>query len=118
MERKKEKDAEMGDSEEDFKEYFPAIYRELKSEEEQLFVNEIRTSTGAKKIRKFRGYDPSIVDFICRCKTEEEAKEIIDYMFKRQEITEEEKKQLLEQLEKEGLESFGPHRAPGYYERA
>lgn len=118
MQAKKPKDEELGDLEEDIKEMFPALYRELKENEKILAEQEERTSHGTKKIRKFAGYEPGVIDFICRCKTDEEAREIIEFMLKRGEITEEYAAELLKQLEEQGLESFGEHRTPGYYERA
>ena len=112
------KGKETADSPEDFKEYFPSIYEEIVESNHELEENETRTSTGSKSVRKFRGYNPSITDFICRCKTDEEALEIIKYMLEKGEITEEEEKAIKKQLEEKGLESFGPHREAGYYERA
>jgi len=114
----KQKKANAGDLEDDIKEFFPAIYKELKESEQILSEHEARTSKGTKKIRKFRGYEPGVIDFICRCKTVDEAIEIINFLFERDEISEKEKEELLLQLKEEGLESFGPHRTPGYYERA
>ena len=79
---------------------------------------EARTSAGSKKVRKFRGYTPGVIDFICRCKSNEEAEEIIEYLQKKGDITEETAKELKKQLHEKGLEFFGEHRTPGYYERA
>lgn len=60
-------------------------------------------------------FDPSAVDFIRRAKTNEEAVDIIEYLAKRSEITKEKKNELLKQLEKDGLSSFGKHKKPGFY---
>jgi hypothetical protein len=109
---------ESEDNEEEFANHFPALYKELKQSEEALKEEEMRTAAGTKSIRKFRGYDPGVIDFICRCKTEEEAIEIIDYMLKKGDISESYADELKKQLKEEGLEFFGEHRAPGYYERA
>lgn len=116
--QEKKKSVDSGDREEEIQEHFPAIYRELQEGEEKLREEELRTSSGSKKVRKFKGYTPGVIDFICRCKTEEEALEIIDYMLKKGEISEEHAKDLRKQLEEKGLEFFGEHRTPGYYERA
>ncbi len=104
--------------EETLREYFPAIYKDIKITEAELEEENQRTKSGSKKIRKFRGYEPTIIDFICRCNTNDEAEEIITFMFKRGEISNTEREQLLKKLKEEGLESFGPHRGPGYYEKA
>ena len=118
MEQRRRKTEELGDLEEDIKEMFPALYREIKENDQWLKESETRTSHGTKKIRKFAGYIPGVIDYLCRCETDEEAREIIEYMLKRGEITEEYASELLKQLEEQGLESFGEHRTAGYYERA
>ena len=64
------------------------------------------------------GYTPGVIDFICRCSTEEEALEIIEYMLSKGDISEKQANELKKQLQEKGLEFFGEHRAPGYYERA
>ena len=110
--------SEEGDNKEDFQNHFPALYREIIEGEGKIHEEEIRTTAGSKKIRKFKGYIPGVVDFICRCSTEEEALEIIEYMFKKGDISEDYAKELKEQLKEKGLEFFGEHRKPGYYERA
>jgi hypothetical protein len=64
----------------------------------------------------FRGYNPTIKDFLARAKTEEECVEIINYCLHKGDITEEEAKQYLERLEKGGPRAFGT-RKPGYYDQ-
>ncbi|MHA1260249.1 MAG: DUF2095 family protein [Candidatus Heimdallarchaeaceae archaeon] len=77
MRKKEAVKEEDGDLIEDIQEHFPALFKEIMEGEEQLKDEESRTSSGSKKIRKFMGYMPGVVDFICRCKTEKEALEII-----------------------------------------
>ncbi len=103
---------------EEFKDVFPALFREIKDGEKGIMKVEQRTSAGSKKERKFKGHTPSTIDFICRCKTEQEAEEIIDYLLKKGDITEELANNLKKQLQEKGLEYFGEHRGPGYYERS
>jgi hypothetical protein len=106
-------------SEEDsLQSHFPTLYKEIVEGEERIFEDEIRTTTGSKRVRKFKGYTPGVIDFICRCSTEEEAMEIIEYMLTKGDISEKHAKELKAQLQEKGLEFFGEHRAPGYYERA
>jgi hypothetical protein len=62
-------------------------------------------------------YNPGAVDFLRRCNTIEEAHEILNYLENRQEITSQEKSELLLKIEKEGLRSFGSKKSWGYYER-
>lgn len=62
-------------------------------------------------------FNPNIISFLRRCQKESEAIEIIDYMLKKGEITEEEAEKYKTQCKKEGVRSFGTYKAPGYYER-
>ena len=118
-EKKKDRKTEkFGDKIEDLTEFFPALMREIQESEQRFIDEEMRTSHGTKKFRKFAGYEPGVIDFICRCRTVDEALEIIEFMLKRKEITEEYADELKRQLVERGLESFGPHRTAGYYERA
>jgi len=118
MERKKRKIDEFEETEKEFKEHFPVLYREIAEGEINLEEEESRTKLGSKRLRKFQGYMPGVIDFICRCKTEAEALEIIEYMLSKGEITEDYASSLKEHLKDKGLEFFGEHRAPGFYERA
>jgi hypothetical protein len=63
------------------------------------------------------GYEPTVVDFIRRCATDEEAKEIIDFMESRGEIDGEYAERLRKQLATQGVRSFGKKKEPGYYYR-
>ena len=103
---------------EEFKDMFPSLFREIKDGEKGIMRKEQRTSAGSKKERKFKGHTPSAIDFICRCKSEQEAEEIIDHLLKEGDITEEYANSLKKQLQEKGLEYFGEHRSSGYYEQA
>ena len=46
--------------------------------------------------------NPGAIDFIRRCKTNEEAMEILDYLLKREELTPERYKELSNQISQEG----------------
>jgi hypothetical protein len=67
------------------------------------------------KVDMGRGYDPSVMDFLQRCSTNEEAIEIISYLEKRGEITASYAESLKEKVATKGVRSFGPKREPGYY---
>ena len=56
MEKRKRKTDDQGETEEDFKDHFPSLFREIREGEERIIEEEMRTSTGSKKERKFRGY--------------------------------------------------------------
>ena len=64
---------------------------------------------------RFSGYDPGAVDFIRRCDTEEEAKEIIGYLEKKGDLAKEDAKKIRSQLASEGLRSFGPKKEKDHY---
>jgi hypothetical protein len=100
---------------EEFKKRFPFLAKEIEKGEGKAELN--FQVEKPKQKRKFAGYNPDVVDFLRRCNTEEEALEIIEYMKKREEITEEESQTLIEQLNEEGVRSFGPKKTPGYYEK-
>ncbi len=103
---------------EEFEDVFPALFREIKDGEKGILKEEQRTSAGSKNTRKFRGHTPGAIDFICRCKSDQEAEEIINYLLRKGEITEERANSLKKQLQEKGLEYFGEHRTPGHYERS
>jgi hypothetical protein len=99
----------------EFKKKYPKLAQEM-----ELGVGKAELSFEVekpKKERKFAGYDPDVIDFIRRCTNDTQALEIIEYMRNREEITIEEAEKLCNQLEKEGLRSFGKKKDPGYYER-
>ena len=111
----------------EFREMFPHLYDEIKfgktkrttitgvrtipPEEHSSEVNEVAS---AEK-DAFRGFMPTVIDFIRRCDTEEEALEIIEYMEKRGEITSEYAYHLKRQLSEMGLRSFGSKKDVGFY---
>lgn len=63
----------------------------------------------------FRDYDPSVLDFLERAKTDQECKEVITYCLKNGDISQEEADTLLGKLERGGPSVFG-NRKPGHYE--
>ncbi|MCB2172917.1 DUF2095 domain-containing protein [archaeon] len=99
----------------EFKKKFPKLAEELEQgvgKAELVFEVE-----KPKPKRKFAGYDPNVIDFIRRCTNDTQALEIIEYMKNREEITHEEAEKLCQQLEEQGLRSFGRKKNPGHYER-
>uniref|UniRef100_A0A7J3PKP6 DUF2095 domain-containing protein n=1 Tax=Staphylothermus marinus TaxID=2280 RepID=A0A7J3PKP6_STAMA len=63
----------------------------------------------------WRGYIPKVDDYIRRCKTVDEAVEVIDYLEKNGEITSDEARSYREILREKGLEYFGPRKTDDYY---
>ena len=101
-----------------FKKMFPNLAEELEGRNSKVPIDAVRTdSDSAEKSMsdKFRNYDPTVVDFIRRCDTEEQAKTIIAYMEKRGELTKEYAAKLRKQLKMKGVRSFGPKKDEDYY---
>ncbi|ALM75145.1 DUF2095 family protein [Thermococcus barophilus] len=109
---------------EEFKEKFPALAKELEEREsiviEGYRVDEFQVleeeELEEEKI-DFSGYNPTVIDFLRRCETDEEALEIINWLEERGEITHEMAKDLRITLVKKGVRAFGPKKEWGWYER-
>ena len=101
-----------------FKEKYPNLYKELESGENKVAINSVCTDTEAAEKSfsdKLRNFDPTVVDFIRRCDTEEQAEEIITYLQRKGEITEKNAGELLGQLKRDGVRSFGTKKEENYY---
>ena len=101
-----------------FKKMFPNLSEELEGGESKVTIDSVRTEPDMteKTVQdKFRSYDPTVVDFIRRCDTEEQAEEIIAYVEKKGEVTKEHAAKLRKQLKKKGVRSFGPKKEDNYY---
>jgi len=101
-----------------FKKMFPNLSEELESGDSKVAIDAVRTDSDAtEKLLpdKFSNYDPTVVDFIRRCDTEEQAKTIIAYLEKRGELSREHAAKLRKQLRKEGVRSFGSKKEENYY---
>jgi hypothetical protein len=115
------------------KKMFPHLYDELGSSENKVSIDAVRKDAqtaeeeacgetdqetepqNASTPDRFRHFNPSAVDFIRRCDTEAQAKEIIDYLEKRGEITKENASELRRQLKRDGVRSFGPKKEENHY---
>ena len=105
---------------EEFKEAFPHLHKELG--EEGVPLSGYRTS-GEKaekeldEVYDFSGYNPTVIDFLRRCETDEEALEIINWMENRGEITHDIARELRITLTKKGVRVFGAKKEWGWYEK-
>lgn len=121
------------------KKMFPNLYNELESGEVKVPINAVRKNPidaeeevagvecedcGEDEFTpctetpdKLRHFNPTAVDFIRRCDTEEQAEEIITYLHKKGEITEKNAEELLGQLKRDGVRSFGTKKEENYYFR-
>ncbi|KUH32137.1 hypothetical protein APY94_10915 [Thermococcus celericrescens] len=104
---------------EDFERTFPALAREL--EGEGVPIEAYRTGEGEESAEReemdFSGYNPTVIDFLRRCSTDDEALEIINWMEERGEITHEMAKELRITLVERGVRAFGSKKEWGWYER-
>ena len=122
---------------ESLKKMFPNLYKELEQGEVKISIDSLRrnpqeaeteTTNAAEKEEvepeavttdpdKLRHFNPTAVDFIRRCDTEAQAEEIIAYLQKKGEITEEYAEELRCQLKRCSVRSFGPKKEENYYFR-
>jgi len=103
-----------------FKRMFPHLAEELEDNEHRVPINSIRSDlqTGEKSSsRRFDTYMPDVIDFIRRCDNEQQAREIIDYLERKNEISKEYARRLKRQLREKGVRSFGSKKEEGYYFR-
>ncbi len=98
---------------EEFRKKYPNLTKEL--ENDGIRIDSVR-SLPEEAEKAFSSYEPSVIDFLRRCDTEEQGLEILDYLKRRNEISEECASELKIQLLKKGIRSFGPKKEKGYYE--
>lgn len=96
---------------EEFKRKYPNLFREIRGSK-TVRVAAVRTDAREAE-RVQAGYGPSVIDFIRRCETDEQAIEIIGFMESRGEIDPDYAGRLRTQLARRGLRSFGSKK-PGY----
>ena len=87
-----------------------------------MSINSYRSDTktgeaAAVSGHNLAGYTPDVIDYMRRCDTEKQAKEIIEFLRKQGEISSQYAERLLEQLLQHGVRSFGTKKPPGFYEK-
>ena len=101
---------------EEFEKAYPHLAGEL--ERKRLSIEAYRENEEeVEEPEDFSGYSPTVIDFLRRCETEDEALEIINWLEERGEITHGMAKELRIQLVKKGVRSFGSKKEWGWYER-
>ncbi len=107
-----------------FRRRFPNLATELEASQPRVRIDGVRweeiehtPEDGSSSQGKFSGYSPDPIDFIRRCETKEQALEIIDYLEERKEIDAAYAESLRHQIQTRGLQSFGPRKTWGHYER-
>lgn len=94
---------------EDFKKKFPRLADEIFSNKSKQIRLKIQV------VDPWRGYVPTVVDYIRRCRTVEEAVEVINYLVRRNELTIDEAERLKEKLRDGGIDAFGGRKEDNYY---
>ena len=101
-----------------FKKMFPNLSEELEGGDGKVPIDAVRADPDAVEETlpdRFRNYDPTVVDFIRRCDTEDQAEEIIAFMEKRGELTKDYAVKLRKQLKQKGVRSFGSKKEENHY---
>lgn len=106
---------------EEFKKKFPHLHEELSPEEEDGTTQagqEDTTQAGQEETDRESSREnvPSVVLYVRRAKTDNEAIDIVNYLRRRGEISEESSRTLLKQIQEKGVRSFGGQRRWGNYE--
>jgi hypothetical protein len=108
---------------------FPNLIKELETGESKVPIDSVqpvsesdtmvgvskKTTEKACRPDKFRGYNPTVFDFIRRCDTNPQVEEIITYLHKKGELTAKDAAEIRDQLKRDGLRSFGCKKEEDYY---
>ena len=120
------------------KKMFPHLYHELSEEDfenkisidtvcenpetaenavniKDVTEEEFLEPTTTNPVDKLRHFNPTAIDFIRRCDTDTQAQEIISYLQKRGEITQQQAQELKNTLKQKGIRGFGPKKEENYY---
>ncbi len=103
---------------EEFEESFPHLSKELERGGIQIEGYRVDEREALDRdTQDFSGYIPTVIDFLRRCETDDEALEIINWLEDRGEITHEMAKDLRITLVKKGVRAFGSKKEWGWYEK-
>lgn len=95
----------------EFRRRFPNLAKEmLEGEGSQL---ELSLDRGLSD--PWHNYLPNAIDYVRRCRSLEEVREVLDYLVRRREIAEEEAREILRNVEERGLEYYGKRKESDYY---
>ena len=111
---------------EDLKTHFPNLTSEIIQKKKQLSIDAVCTTKDQEK-DPFKNYkedicNPGVFDFIRRCDSLNDALSILEYLFKRKEVSEELYNLIKAHLsEDDGLNKLlnriGGYKEPGYYQK-
>ena len=110
---------------EELEKYYPHILSEISGKKKSIKMDSVELEIEPLAPKKKYSppeelVNPGAIDFIRRCKTNKEALEILDYLFKKEEISLEEYNGLKNRVLKEGglkelIEESGGFKEKGYY---
>lgn len=106
-----------GIDEKELKKSYPSLHKELAESNGNQPEDGNNHRKLKAKVDTGRGYDPSIIDFLQRCSTDDEAIEIVDFMEKKGDISRPYANSLRKKIADKGVRSFGPKRVPWHYEK-
>ncbi len=101
---------------EEFRKKYPHLAREILDNEPAEY-SDLELVFEKLPPDPWRGYTPTVTDYIRRCKTLDEAFEVIDYLEKHGELTHEDAEEYRRLLREYGLEYFGSRKEENYYYR-
>ena len=105
-------------SKKELKKRFPKLMEEIEEDPAQISIDSVRLDTErGEELSGNTVFDPSVIDFLRRCDTDLEAKEIVVFMEKRGEISKDFADELLRQIQENGVRSFGSKKGYGYYSK-
>jgi hypothetical protein len=110
---------------EDMEKLFPHLHAEISDDKMTIEIDSVEGDFAPSKedddfltsSDPYSDFEPSVIDYIRRAKTEEEALEVIEFSLKQGTLDEDEALKLTGQIRKDGVRSFGSIRTPGHYFR-
>jgi len=116
---------------EELEKYFPSLLSEFKDKKQTISIDSVSSEKEhepeSEKVQLSKNYkenlrNPGAIDFIRRCRNQQEALEVIDYLYMRNELTQEIYELLRTQItQKDGLKELidicGGFKESGYYVR-
>ena len=102
---------------EEFRRNYPALSKELEEGTAQSFqIDGVRTVSEEPNEEQV-SYTPDVVDYIRRCDTLNQANEIVDFLMRQGELTQNQARAIKSQLKSEGIRSFGSKKEKDHYLR-
>ena len=97
-----------------FKKKFPNLFEEIEKETKKIEVTRPRITYHSNR-ESFSRYEPNVIDFLRRCETENQAKELLSFLERTNNISLEYANLLRKRLEEGGVRVFGKKKGEDYY---